>query len=111
VRLGSAMLAVSLSVAAVAAADPGGPLSEGRAPAAKRPWIGEACRNEFSTLCKDLPNDSRRDAVVACLKAHSDSLSHDCSEAISEGNGPKAVSQPGRHGGRHGRRGSPSWPQ
>jgi hypothetical protein len=77
-----------------------------RAPSAKRAWIGEACRNEFATLCKDMPNDSRRDAIVACLKQHADSLSHDCAEAIADRDDRASVSQPGRGNGHRGRRGA-----
>src|SRR5712692_8075909 len=70
-----------------------------RAPSAKRPWIGEACRNEFLTLCRQLPNDSRREAIVECLKAHPESLSHLCTEAMSEGQEQTHVAHPGRGAG------------
>jgi hypothetical protein len=43
------------------------------APAYKRPWIGDACKQEFSTLCSNLPSNSRRDAIVECLKQHAES--------------------------------------
>jgi hypothetical protein len=68
------------------------------APAYKRPWIGEACKQEFSTLCSNLPSNSRREAIVECLKQHSNALSASCNEAISDRpEGPKA--------GAHGKRG------
>ena len=76
-----------------------------RAPSAKRPWIGEACRSEFTTLCKDLPNDSRREVIVDCLKAHTDSLSHDCADAISDRAEQTPGMRPGRNAGHHGHRG------
>jgi Cysteine rich repeat len=50
----------------------------------KRPWIGEACKQEFSTLCSDLPVSSRREQIIECLKKHPESLSHECSEAIAD---------------------------
>jgi hypothetical protein len=74
-----------------------------RAPWAKRPWIGEACRNEFFALCRDLPNGSRRDAIVACLKAHPESLSRECAEVTSDRQEQTHVTRAGR-GGHRGRR-------
>jgi len=70
----------------------------------KRPWIGEACKQEFTTLCGELPASSRREEIIDCLKKHPESLSHDCSEAISDR--PEAARTPGlgRGGRRHGRR-------
>jgi len=70
----------------------------------KRPWIGEACKQDFSTLCSSLPSNSRRDAIVDCLKQHADALSPSCHEAISDppkGMGAGASSPHGGHGGRH----------
>jgi len=73
------------------------------APAYKRPWIGEACKQEFSTLCSNLPSNSRRDAIVDCLKQHSSALSPSCNEAISDR--PEGMKSGGRgrrgHGERH----------
>ena len=54
------------------------------APSYKRPWIGEACKQEFSTYCSTLPGNSRRDAIVECLKQHAEGLSPSCNEAISD---------------------------
>jgi len=70
----------------------------------KRPWIGEACKQDFSTLCSSLPTNSRRDAIVDCLKQHADALSPSCHEAISDpprGMEAGASSAHGGHGGRH----------
>jgi hypothetical protein len=75
-----------------------------RTPSAKRPLIGEACRNEFFTLCKDLPNNSPRKAIVDCLKSHPDNLSRDCVEAIADRDQeqtPAAQLSRGGHPGRH----------
>ena len=75
------------------------PLSEGNAgevssrsptpplsspPSRRPPWIGEACKEEFSSLCGHLPLNSQRDAIVQCLKEHQESLSQDCATAISD---------------------------
>ena len=66
----------------------------------KRPWIGEACKQEFTTLCGALPLNSRRDEIIECLKKHPESLSHECSEAISDR--PEGTQTPGHgRGGRH----------
>jgi hypothetical protein len=76
-----------------------------RTPSANRPLIGEACRSEFFALCKHLPNNSPRTAIVDCLKSHPDSLSRDCVEAIADTNKePTPVAQPSR-GGPPGHRG------
>jgi hypothetical protein len=68
-------------------------------PAPKRPWIGEACRQDFSTLCPEMSKSSRREDIVDCLKKHSDSLSRDCSEAISDR--PEATGTPRQGQGEH----------
>ena len=103
------MLATVALLAAAATASFAAPRDMGRfarpgAPAYKRPWIGEACKQDFSTLCSSLPSNSRRDAVVECLKQHTDALSPSCSEAISDrpkGTGAEAPGTRGGHGGRH----------
>ncbi len=89
-------LLVSLAAASVAR-----PLSaQMTMPQPKHPWIGEACKQEFSTLCGALPLNSRRDEIIECLKKHPESLSHDCSEAIADH--PEGAQTPGRgRGGRH----------
>jgi hypothetical protein len=68
-------------------------------PLPKRPWIGEACKQEFSTLCGELPPNSRRDEIIECLKKHPDSLSHECSEAIADR--PEGARTPGPGRGAH----------
>ncbi len=98
-----AALALLLVVAETSDAAPGGRARPG-APAYKRPWIGEACKQEFFSLCSQLPSDSRRDAIIDCLKQHAQSLSPSCSEAISDGHAesPQAPSPAaGRGFGRH----------
>ena len=55
-----------------------------RGPAAKAPWIGEACKDDFATLCTTVPRDSPREEIVKCLKAHQETLSDGCSAAIVE---------------------------
>jgi len=105
----TALAAVAL-LAAAATALLAAPRDMGRfarpgAPAYKRPWIGEACKQDFSTLCSSLPSNSRRDAIVECLKQHSGALSPSCNEAISDppkGMGAEAPGARGGHGGRHG---------
>ena len=95
IKLSAALAALAIGEVAYAAGAP---------PVPKRPWIGEACKQEFTTLCGDLPASSRREEIVDCLKKHSESLSHDCSEAISDR--PEAARTPGlgRGGHRRGRR-------
>jgi hypothetical protein len=74
-------------------------------PVTKQPWIGEACKEDFSTLCANLPNDSQRDTIVQCLKAHQETLSDGCAAAIAERREQgEGIRQGGRPGGRHGRR-------
>jgi len=68
---------------------------------AKRPWIGEACKEEFFNLCKDLPTNSRRDAIIDCLKAHPENLSHDCAEAITDRPAEAQLARPGHGAGGH----------
>jgi hypothetical protein len=46
-------------------------------------WIGEACKDEFSSVCGYMPLNSRKDDIIDCLKAHPESVSRDCSQAIS----------------------------
>jgi len=88
-----AVLVVLLAVAVAGAA--------GTQPAApRRPWIGEACKQEFSTLCSDLPASSRREEVVECLKKHPEDLSPQCSEAISDRTKEQGQGMLPRHHGR-----------
>jgi hypothetical protein len=78
----------------------------GRAPSAMRPRIGEACKNEFFALCKDLPTNSRRAAIVDCLRSHPESLSRDCVEAMADKDQQQTrVAQPARGAHRGRRRG------
>ncbi len=69
------------------------------APAYKRPWIGEACKQEFSSFCSSLSNNSRREAIVECLKQHAADLSASCTEAVSD---PPAAVERGTTGWRRG---------
>jgi hypothetical protein len=71
------------------------------APSYKRPWIGEACKQEFSTYCSSLPSNARREAIVDCLKQHAEDLSPSCTEAISDR--PEGMDTP-PSGGRNERR-------
>ena len=80
---------------------------EGFAP--KCPWLGDACKQEFTTLCGALRPNSRREDIVRCLKEHPDQLSHECQSAIADrppGAGRFASQgQSGHHHGGRGRRG------
>lgn len=83
--------------------------TEGVAP--KRPWLGEACKQDFATNCSSLPASSKRDEIVQCLKSHEAVLSEECRSALAErppgygrfagrGGGPEmgGIGR-GRHGG------------
>jgi hypothetical protein len=89
-RRAAIFAALLVSPAAVSVA--GSPRIQPTAP--KRPWIGEACKQEFSTLCRELPVSSRREDIIDCLKKHSESLSRECSEAISDR--PEGTETPGQ---------------
>jgi hypothetical protein len=99
VRKATLVAAVVVSLAAASVAGFAG--AQRAAP--RRPWIGEACKQEFSTLCGDLPLNSRREEIIECLKKHPENLSNECSEAISDR--PEGAQTPGqgmrgRHRGR-----------
>ena len=49
----------------------------------------EPCREDFRLLCPDLPGGSRREDIVACLKAKELSLSRECGDALAGATVPK----------------------
>src|SRR5262245_19709706 len=97
-----ATVAFLLGIVQTSVASPGfvSPPRQG-APSYKRPWIGEACKQEFLSLCTKLPNDSRRDAIVECLRQHAENLSPSCREAIYDSKAlPESPQAPSPIGGR-----------
>ena len=72
-RLAVVCLAVSLALAAPAAAAPGDPFD-----------MRSVCREDFERFCSELGTDANRAAIERCLASHEAELSRACQIAVGE---------------------------